>query len=715
MSYTMYHEVSSCAQEQLANQYTGQYAFESVDLASDDQLNRLNTQVKMLTEEIDRLVQERMQLSSKIIEYERMHQLLLKQPQITPDNLVQVKSDLEKMRLSFFNLATSNREQSLLCLQNINKTLEDLRQVQTCLICNKLATWKRDQQLANNGCTPSSADNSLERIHKLTLCLADVLSQVRRMLYKFQAEHCILVSILNEEQSLTFLKESILKSIALVEEQIRNLVRSTFVIEKQPPQVMKTNTKFVATVAMLTGSKFNSEAMLPTVNAYLINGLEASEFLKNPKPVNLEPSRKRPAKGDAGANEILNNSVPLEINPSNGQVVGNFRNMQLKRIRRTEKKGVESVMEEKFAILFTAVIKVFNGLPELFIWTMSLPVVVIVHGNQEPHAWATITWDNAFAEPARKLFTVVDPVPWPDLAQVLVSKFEMYTKIQLTQQDLHFLGNKVLRKELCYEALQQERVPWNLFARENLSDVSGSFTFWEWFFAILKVSREHLKHFSSERMLVSFLTRQQAKDMLLHSDQLLETGLLPGTFLLRFSDSELGGVTIAWLSKNRDGHKEVVNLQPFTSRDLAIRGLADRISDLKQLTNFYPNIPKDQIFGKFYTANPLKRANGYLTPILALTLPECTNTCPIDTSTSGHFMPNIQYNSPPIVADVPAPPSDLMTNSMSYISESSPESSSVSSIVPDQIEYIDYSGAVNGVWNQIAQQPEMDNCYPYTN
>ena len=28
---------------------------------------------------------------------------------------------------------------------------------------------------------------------------------------------------------------------------------------------------------------------------------------------------------------------------------------------------------------------------------MPLPVVVIVHGNQEPHAWATILWDNAFA------------------------------------------------------------------------------------------------------------------------------------------------------------------------------------------------------------------------------------------------------------------------------------------------------------------------------
>ena len=31
--------------------------------------------------------------------------------------------------------------------------------------------------------------------------------------------------------------------------------------------------------------------------------------------------------------------------------------------------------------------------------TLSLPVVVIVHGVQEPQAWATITWDNASAEP----------------------------------------------------------------------------------------------------------------------------------------------------------------------------------------------------------------------------------------------------------------------------------------------------------------------------
>lgn len=45
-------------------------------------------------------------------------------------------------------------------------------------------------------------------------------------------------------------------------------------------------------------------------------------------------------------------------------------------------------------------------------------------------------------------------------------------------------------------------------------------------------------------------------------------------------------------------------LQPFTSKDFAIRSLADRISDLSHLVYLYPDIPKDQAFGKYY--NPFK-------------------------------------------------------------------------------------------------------------
>ena len=39
-------------------------------------------------------------------------------------------------------------------------------------------------------------------------------------------------------------------------------------------------------------------------------------------------------------------------------------------------------------------------------------VSLISENVQEPHAWATILWDNAFAEWGRQPFVVPEKVPW---------------------------------------------------------------------------------------------------------------------------------------------------------------------------------------------------------------------------------------------------------------------------------------------------------------
>jgi signal transducer and activator of transcription 5B len=121
------------------------------------------------------------------------------------------------------------------------------------------------------------------------------------------------------------------------------------------------------------------------------------------------------------------------------------RNMQLKRIKRAEKKGTESVMDEKFCLHFQCQFTV--GEKELIfkIWTLSLPVVVIVHGNQEPHAWATVTWDNAFGEPGRMPFQVPERVVWYRVAQALNVKFKSMTGRALTEDNLRFLAEKAFR------------------------------------------------------------------------------------------------------------------------------------------------------------------------------------------------------------------------------------------------------------------------------
>lgn len=48
--------------------------------------------------------------------------------------------------------------------------------------------------------------------------------------------------------------------------------------------------------------------------------------------------------------------------------------------------------------------------------------------------------------------------------------------------------------------------------------------------------------------------------------------------------------------------REVWNLAPYITRDFTIRGLADRIKDLKNLVKLYPDIPKDNAFAKYYSS-----------------------------------------------------------------------------------------------------------------
>merc|ERR1712012_1408384 len=120
-------------------------------------------------------------------------------------------------------------------------------------------------------------------------------------------------------------------------------------------------------------------------------------------------------------------------------------NLQLKRIKRTEKKGTESVMEEKFSVYFWTEFQI--GELKFQVWTLSLPVVVIVHGNQEPQALATITWDNAFAEWGRPPFRVPDKVPWAKMAEALNMKWQSQcsTVRSLTQENLYYLATKIFR------------------------------------------------------------------------------------------------------------------------------------------------------------------------------------------------------------------------------------------------------------------------------
>lgn len=203
-----------------------------------------------------------------------------------------------------------------------------------------------------------------------------------------------------------------------------------------------------------------------------------------------------------------------------------FPNAKLKKIKRAERRGAESVMEEKFALLFQSEFSFVSNAEEVgcSVWTLSLPIAVTVHGNQEPLAWGTILWDNAFANINRVPFVVPENVTWSSLVEALNMKFTSKTDRSLSQENIKYLGEKLnVNKD-------DQLVSWSMFSRNMLTN--RTFTFWEWFYAALKLTREHLSMIWSENYIIGFISKDLAESYLIACPV--------GTFLLRFSDSELG-------------------------------------------------------------------------------------------------------------------------------------------------------------------------------
>lgn len=144
-------------------------------------------------------------------------------------------------------------------------------------------------------------------------------------------------------------------------------------------------------------------------------------------------------------------------------------------------------------------------------------------------------------------------------------------------------------------------VSWSQFNKENLP--GRTFTFWQWFDGVMELTKKHLKEYWYNGLIIGFVSKQYANRLL--------NLRMNGTFLLRFSDSEIGGITIAWIDDSEKGGRQVFNVQPFTTKDLTIRSLGDRVRDIERLLYLFPERCKDETFKKYYTKEA-KGKDGYL-------------------------------------------------------------------------------------------------------
>ncbi|CAH1715679.1 signal transducer and activator of transcription 5B-like [Aphis gossypii] len=518
--------------------------------------------------------------------------------------LIQEK-ELHKEQLKAKSLSLNNS----ICvyINKLNELTNLISPVQNYIIDNSLIQWKRQQQLAGNG---YKYMKDIDVIQTWCEKLCDLIWITRSQIKEADRFRVNLSRYFELPKSC----EIINTLLNMTTQYLSSLVTSTFVIITQPPQVLKTNTRFLAEVRLLIGGKLNIHKTAPLVKVSIVNESQVNQIIRRNKPY-----------GES-CGELLNCIGKMEYHPVRRHFSTNFRNMQLKKIKRTEKKGTDSVMDEKFSILFSSTFFIGNEL-QFEVWNLSLPVVVIVHGNQDPHAWATVVWDNAFSKLGRVPFNVPDKVPWRNVAETINMKFSAATGRGLSEDSLIFLAEKAFRMQNV--DFNQMILSWSQFCKEPLPQ--RSFTFWEWFYSVMKLTKEHLKGPWTDGAIMGFIRKSDAEEIL--------TRYATGTFLLRFSDSELGGLTVAWTASN-----DVFSLQPFSAKDLSIRNLADRLFDLPYLTKLYPNIDKDMAFGKYYTqssnnSTPVTN-NGYVKPLLVTHVPGWSGS-----STNGQGM-NSYPNTP---------------------------------------------------------------------
>merc|ERR1712173_134973 len=131
-----------------------------------------------------------------------------------------------------------------------------------------MGRWKRDQQLAGNGYQMSPA--FLDTLQEWCEGLADIIWQLRQQVRQLEN---LRTKLIPDPQNKDFNLQELLASVT---ELLSNLVTGTFVIEKQPPQVMKTNTRFTATVRLLVGGVLNVHMAAPAVSVSIVSESQAN-------------------------------------------------------------------------------------------------------------------------------------------------------------------------------------------------------------------------------------------------------------------------------------------------------------------------------------------------------------------------------------------------------------------------------------------------------
>uniref|UniRef100_A0A674MBB3 Signal transducer and activator of transcription n=1 Tax=Takifugu rubripes TaxID=31033 RepID=A0A674MBB3_TAKRU len=460
--------------------------------------------------------------------------------------------------------------QNQLCVVRISQSSPCIftEELINLLVKKELVEWQRRQQRA---CIGAPVSVCLEQLEKWFTRVAVCLFQVRDFLDKLDE----LVGKVSYANDPIKIKKPALQQ--KTDKLLHDLLKSSFVVESQPsmPQgkgalVLRTNVQF----SVKTRSALNYRAVLANVIVFLLVYRRFNVLGTVTKALNMVESQ-------------------------NGGMVADFRHLTLKEQKSSGGKGSSdislSVTEELHIICFDTVFQ-YKDLT-VHLQASSLPVVIISNSSQQQSAWASILWFNMISQDTKDVmfFTNCPAATWPQFAEMLSWQFLAAAKRGLTEDQQQMIARKLFGIKQDYDNCN---VAWSKFSKENSPD-----TFWVWFDGILVMVKTFLEDLWREGHIMGFVSKGKEK-LLLKKKQ-------SGTFLLRFSESVIGGITFSWVETSLNGEPDVKTVQPFTKVDLMQIPLVEIIRNFQileagnipvnPLVYLYPNTSKEEAFAKYYS------------------------------------------------------------------------------------------------------------------
>ncbi|XP_078307193.1 signal transducer and activator of transcription 4 isoform X1 [Panthera onca] len=467
-------------------------------------------------------------------------------------------------------------------LSKMTKIVNETDLLMNSMLMEELQDWKRRQQIA---CIGGPLHNGLDQLQNCFTLLAESLFQLRRQLEKLEEQS---TKMTYEGDPIPMQRAHLLERVTFL---IYNLFKNSFVVERQPcmpthpqrPMVLKTLIQFTVKLRLLIKlPELNYQVKVKASIDKNVSTLSNRRFVlcgTHVKAMSIEES-------------------------SNGSLSVEFRHLQPKEMKSSAgskgNEGCHMVTEELHSITFETQICLYGLTIDLE--TSSLPVVMISNVSQLPNAWASIIWYNVSTNDSQNLVFFNNPpsATLSQLLEVMSWQFSSYVGRGLNSDQLNMLAEKLT----VQSSYNDGHLTWAKFCKEHLP--GKSFTFWTWLEAILDLIKKHILPLWIDGYVMGFVSKE--KERLLLKDK------MPGTFLLRFSESHLGGITFTWVDHSENGEVRFHSVEPYNKGRLSALPFADILRDYKvimaenipenPLKFLYPDIPKDKAFSKHYSSQP---------------------------------------------------------------------------------------------------------------